>query len=195
MSSAEMLLARIPAREWRGLVPAWQGGRLQIALECHECGTTDHWSATQMISPQATIPKIIQLGWDVNGKLTCPKCIEERRLSRRGKGTVDMSQKVVMIDNAQEAGKKNKRLVILALEDYFDEASRRYRDGKSDKSVADELSLSDTFVAKVREEFYGPLGEPEEVIAFRSELSALRARVEEMERMLTSMTNRNGWKV
>lgn len=92
-----------------------------------------------------------------------------------------------------DAARKNKRLVVLALEDYFDEATRRYRDQHSDQSVANELDLAPIFVAKVREEFYGKMAEPTEIESLRSDLAALMATARNIETRLADLSKRNGW--
>jgi hypothetical protein len=197
-SGQKMLIAKIPAREWKGLVPEWAGGRLHIALQCHRCGEQDHWSAAQMIGPDRVVPKIIQLGWEANGKVTCPKCVMMRRSNvvpiERKEAPVATVAKIptsTMIDEQ----KKNKRLVILALEDYYDEPKGRYRDGKSDATVADELSLSAGFVANVREEFYGKLLEPDEIGELRASITTQRKSLDALELKLEGLCQRNGWKV
>ena len=196
-SGNKSIISRIPAREWRGLVPAMEGGRLKVALICHLCGTTDHWTAAQMVGPQTALPKVIQMGWRADGKVTCPACIAAKR--KKPEGKVVPMKLVTPVATAGDVDldqmKKHKRLVILALEDYFDEASRRYREGKTDKAIADELDLSDAFVAKVREEFYGAIAEPEDVAAFRAQLDAAKQLCADLERQLSGLCQRNGWRV
>lgn len=51
--------------------------------------------------------------------------------------------------------KKAHRLVMGALEDFYDEAKKRYRPGHTDQSIADEVGVAPAAVAKVREEFFG----------------------------------------
>lgn len=94
-----------------------------------------------------------------------------------------------------EDQKKNKRLVILALEDDFNEQEKAYRPGKSDKTVADELGVSPGFVCTVREEFYGKLAEPDEIGSLRADLAIVRKLADDIEGKLTGLCNRNGWRV
>lgn len=205
-ASAKELIARIPAREWRGLVPEWAGGRLRVALTCSKCGEQDHWSATRVLSPSTIIPKVIQLGWQVGGKLVCPACLAHHSKPKNQNNVVEMKpMKPVSIPPLKPTEepspklladqKRNKRLVILALEDDFDEAARRYRPDKSDDTIAKELGLSPGFIKNVREEFYGQIAEPEEISRFRNEIEALRKMVEAMEVNLASMCKRNNWMV
>lgn len=195
--SMKSIISKIPAREWRGLVPAFEGGRLKVAMTCHLCGTTDHWTAAQMVGPQTALPKVIQMGWRADGKVTCPACIAAKR--KKPEGKVVPMKLVTPVATAGEVDldqmKKHKRLVILALEDYFDEAARRYREGKTDKVIAEELDLSEAFVAKVREEFYGAIAEPEEIVWFRTQIATCLQACADLERQLEVMCKRNGWRV
>lgn len=95
---------------------------------------------------------------------------------------------------APEDAKRNKRIVIVALEDYYDEAKRAYRDGRSDAALATELDLAPTFVASVREEFYGKMAEPDGVAALRAELANAVKSVEAINRKLDDLCARNGWR-
>lgn len=211
-SSAKAILSGIPAREWRGLVPVWQGGRLQVPLKCATCHNTDHWSATRVLSPDRVIPKIIQLGWRVDGSLICPGCIALHGRKKARDGDIPAaSPRLKLIEDVMSSTnvtkletqtpkllddlKRNKRLVILALEDYYDEAAHAYRPGKNDKVVADELNLSPGFVVNVREEFYGKLVEPDEIGELRSDIVAARKIIDDLDGKLTGLCNRNGWKV
>ena len=92
-----------------------------------------------------------------------------------------------------DAQKKNKRLVLLALEDCFDERVMRYRPGNDDASVAKELDLSPAFISSVREEFYGKLAEPEGISDLRMELEGLRAAVAAAERKFETLCRKHGW--
>lgn len=191
-SGNKSLICKIPAREWRGLVPEMQGGRLRVGMTCHICGTTDHWTAAQLVGPQTAIPKVIHMGWSVDRKLTCPACIEAKRKVVPMKLVTPVAE-AAPVDLGQM--KKNKRLVIAALEDYFDEASRRYREGKSDKDISEELGLSEKFVSTVREEFFGSIAEPEDIATFRAQLDAAKQLVADLDRQLVGLCQRNGWRV
>ena len=198
MSSAtKSVIAKFPAREWKGLVPLADGGRLRVAMTCHICGATDHWTAAQMVGPQTAIPKVIHMGWRADGKVTCPSCIAAKR-NKPARKVVPMKAVAAIPTTAPvdlDQGKKHKRLTILALEDYYDEAARRYREGRSDKTVADELDLAEGFVAKVREEFYGAMAEPDDIATFRFQIDSLQTSLDELKSTFASTCQRNGWKM
>ena len=92
-----------------------------------------------------------------------------------------------------DAARKNKRLVIVALEDYYDEAECRYRDGHTDAAVAKELDLAPGFVALVREEFYGKMAPPTEIDDLRQRLASVETLASELRKRLDALAAKNGW--
>lgn len=204
-SSGRAILAGIPAREWRGLCPEWAGGRLRVPLKCSVCGCEDHWTATRVLNPNTAIPKIIQLGWTVGGKLLCPACTMQHRRKPSAAPHPKLVEKIEMTGQNNVAKletpkllgdhKRNKLNVASALNEYFDQNAKAYRNGKSDKSIADEYGVSVGFVASVRSEFDLELAEPNEVGELRDDIAAARKILEELEQKMTGLCNRNGWKV
>lgn len=199
-SSGKTILANIPAREWRGLTPEWAGGRLRIPLKCSECGGEDHWSATRVINPNTAIPKIIQMGWKVGGKLLCPICVVAHRNHARPNLTIvenAMTNNVTKLETGQAtaAARETKKLVFLALMDYYDEAKRAYKPGHSDKTIAASCNAAEAFVKSIREADFGPLDEPEDIARFREEILKMHVSLDTLKRNFTALCNRNGWKV
>ena len=74
--------------------------------------------------------------------------------------------------------RESKRLAMMSLDDYFDAASGQYREGKNDEVIGKDCGLAVTVVAKLREEFYGPLRAPTE---FERLLSDARAHLTALE--------------
>ncbi len=80
-----------------------------------------------------------------------------------------------MSDNA----KRCHRLVMQALEDFYDEKQKCYRPGHSDTSIANEIGVSKASVIKTREEYSGPLVEkmPPEVGELIREIRVLKGEL------------------
>lgn len=59
-----------------------------------------------------------------------------------------------------EPNGRQKRLIILALEDAYDDTAKNYRKGRSDQTVAAECGdgISPEWVAQIRDEMFGPAG-------------------------------------
>lgn len=75
----------------------------------------------------------------------------------------------------REPTAKQERLIIMALEDAYDDQSHRYKGQNTDRTVADDLGDGIMFgwVARVREKLFGPSGENEEIAAIRADINAL----------------------
>lgn len=105
-----------------------------------------------------------------------------------------------------DAARKAHRLVMQCLEDYYDEQSKRYRPGRSDKGIAEETGASEASVKKTREEYFGPLGEPEELAELRSMMDKFQKDISGyvqlmndglgvIQRKMQRICEKNGWPV
>lgn len=110
-----------------------------------------------------------------------------------------------------DAARKAKRDASTWIDEAFDIDTGRYRAGVSDKSIGEEVGLSEDAVAAIREDFFGPLKEPEEVAQWRSEIKAIRKQCDDMQseaadtctkiinrldklsRQIENTIQRNGW--
>lgn len=113
----------------------------------------------------------------------------------------------VISDEARNA----RRLATMMLEEHFDVATGRFRDGWTDEKIAKETGAAVQFVTKRREEDFGPLKMPSEIEQERARLDALEARVDAYEKhaaieiggwradliahrqRLTALCAKNGW--
>lgn len=111
-----------------------------------------------------------------------------------------------------EAAKVVRRLVYTAIEEAYDESGKRYKSPHSDASIAKDVDCAENLVATVRDEFFGPIGEPPEIDAIRVEVAALMERATQLKtdadlmykdllgkadalnRRLDTLISRNGWK-
>lgn len=166
-------------------------GRLTARITCNGCGSHEEWSINGRAPPPEQLPAHFKKrGWQIRNRTTCPHCAiksKEKPMSKPATVTP------ISVAANTDAAKKNKRTVIIALEDYFDENARQYRDGQSDDKVAGELGLAPAFVAMVREEFFGKLAEPSEVQAMRNEVAALEKSMAAVKARLETLVARNGW--
>lgn len=156
-------------------------GRFRATLEC-SCGHVGAWSALRMPSPEIVKGKFTTNGWDVRKRdALCPKCVAAETAARRARHarpapepapTAQEEAMATMTDQPAEqhakapltdAAKKAHRALMTALEIYYDEAGRAYKEGKSDAAIADELGLSAKYVAETREAYFGPLCVPSPV--------------------------------
>ena len=142
------------------------------------------------------VKKLQAKGWSFFSKrLRCPACTEARRRSNTQRTkedavsktlkTNDLSQLDELVSQARdrqpspseaplpEPTPKQARLIMMALEEHYDDAKQRYRGESTDKTVAEELGdgIRPGWVAKMREQFFGPAGGNEEMDRLHAEIA------------------------
>lgn len=164
-------------------------GAILARAECTQCGGHEEWRITKAPPPDQLKRHFTIRGWALDRKVTCPSCIATNKLKKQE------DRKVIHMTQAAntEAAKRNKRNVIIALEDYFDDKSMCYKSGHSDESVARELNLASSFVIGVREEFYGKLSEPQEITELRNALTRLTTESKAISDRLDALSKKHGW--
>lgn len=153
--------------------------------------------------PDFVAKKMMQAGWTVGSKLICPDCNPKKRTPEMPEDNIAVA---LPIDapRASPAAGKAKRLVYMSLEDYYDEPQKRYKPGHSDATIAKEAGISEAAVKAIREESYGPIGEPVDVTEFRDALVEFRKdiaaqgvaaaqAITALERRLDALVKKNGW--
>ena len=122
------------------------------------------------------IKKISGHGWAlVKARLHCPACEAKRKAAAAARRESDMQAKVETKPAApREASGPQKRLIILALEDAYDDGAKRYKGAATDASVAQGLGdgIMPGWVSAIREEMFGPAGN-EEIEAIKREIAAM----------------------
>jgi hypothetical protein len=166
-------------------------GAMLARVVCASCGGKDEWRVRGLPEPAIVKKHFVRHGWVLKRRATCEVCAARRKEPPMPEVTSKPAPAKLAADS--DAAKRNKRLVVLALEDYFDEASSRYRLGHDDESVGKELDLAPGFIALVREEFYGKLAEPDEVGELRQRLISVKVLAEQIEHRLNDLVKRNGW--
>lgn len=180
------------------IVPSYRDGRFVAEMTCAICGRADRWTAAVQPRASVILKKIAARGWRTGRRLTCPTCTAKPKEKPVSKLTV------VPTPDAPEpsgAAKRVKRLIYMALEDYYDDDAKRYRDGHSDASIATEVGASEKYVATIRETDFGPLAEPSEVAEVRTalagaikDMAALQSAIGALTQKLNAVCARNGWK-
>lgn len=202
-------------------------GKVEYELPCSGCGTvkmtTANWWSTQTFARN-----LADRGWETGRKMKCPDCVAKDAAAKPVKETKAMNKPaapqpatamaaaltdagIQPVDRSPEARKAH-RAIIGWLEEAYDEPAQRYRAGFTDATIAKEAGAAEAYVAKVREEFFGPLGEPTEVTELRIEIGELvdkasillrdaqaaandlMAKATELTGRLDTLVKRNGWK-
>lgn len=150
-------------------------------------------------SEAAVIEALGRYGWAfVKGKLRCKSCEEKRREKSRHDTEMAIEMATVTTKQTQAAMSPReptgpqKRLIILALEDAYDDAAKRYKGAATDASVAKSLGdgIMPGWVSAIREEMFGPAGN-EEIEAIKREIEDLvhstAARASELQKRIEAV--------
>lgn len=95
----------------------------------------------------------------------------------------------VPTDAVKAARRKANELLMF----HFEVETGRFEDGWSDDRVAKESGMPLAWVAKRRDEEYGPLREPSEFAELREQAKALASEIGKFQAKLDAMSKRNGW--
>lgn len=133
-------------------------------------------SAAWLPNMGQVVRKVTGHGWaEVKGKLHCPACEAKRKAhqaqQKEAKMAVEMKSSTAPV---RRPDPKQKRLIILALEDAYDDQAGRYKGVNTDKTISEDLGggIMPGWVSELREELFGPAGN-EEVDEIRSEIARL----------------------
>ena len=186
-------------------------------------------------NPEAVAKKLLKEGWTIGHRLMCPDTQRKKAIKKmQEKESVEMppsdlkqraissTSDIALIGadlatqaSPTQAAGRARRLVYMALEDYYDEAHRAYKPGHCDATIAKECGVAETVVKTIREESFGPLAEPSELKGLRDVLLAAGQTlnettercvaevreaaktygktIEDVDRRLTLMARKNGW--
>ena len=163
--------------------------------------------------PDAIAKKLLHQGWRIGHRLVCPdgrkKVNEKRNGAVNTKGIAMATTSDMALDAAQPpqptpAAGRARRLVYMALEDYYDEGRRAYKPGHTDAGIARECGVAESVVKTIREESYGPLAVPSELSGLVADLAVLRKEsaavceaqkqaIDAISTRLDLLIKRNGW--
>lgn len=120
------------------------------------------------------LKKVQQMGWQVvKGRLLCPACVARRKV-------VNMQERArkAPAPELRQPTQKQKREIVLLLDEVYDPEAKRYKGGDTDETVADVLDgVMPGWVAEIREEFFGPDGGNHDMQALAGEVEAMLAEI------------------
>lgn len=141
-------------------------GGVVARIACQQCGIHEEWGLGSPPEPSILKRHFITRGWEVAKKGICPDCQAKKKASKsmnttkpQGVPAAQPAAKPTAAEEAKasEAAKRAKRMIYMALEDYYDEQKKCYKNGKSDKAIAAEVGASEAFVRQIRETDFGPI--------------------------------------
>lgn len=145
-----------------------------VVCTCEECGTQkpvrcDMTSRTRdktKVEPNVgqAVRKLSADGWTfVKQRLRCPECEAKRRKPVVAKEPTVIEITPPPVAPTRQPTRDQKRLIVTALEDAYDVPKQRYRDGETDKTIAEMLGdgIMPGWVGAVRDDMFGPEGNEE----------------------------------
>lgn len=151
--------------------------------------------------PDAVAKKLLNDGWTIGRRLMCPNTHKKRKERAMPE---NQNEAPIVTPTPSPAAGRARRLVYMALEEYYDEARKNYRPGRSDASIAKECGVSETLVRTIREESYGPLATPSELAAVLAQVEEFKRQAAaqyeahketalELEKKIDEIVRKNGW--
>lgn len=212
----------------RGIIARAVGRGVILEIPCTGGHIAEH-TLDRMLPPDAMPRQLAQRGWRLaRRKATCPDCVnKEKPVSSHLVTRAELSAEplprqpaapppaVAAVAPEREAtpdAKRVHRTVMEALMSVYDDDAKRYTGGYTDARVAEETGAALAYVAKVREDYFGPIAEPAEIEELRAELKGLRegissinetynraikaleTRAGEIEATIVKLAQANGWK-
>ena len=132
------------------------------------------------------IRKIEAQGWAlVKGRLRCKTC-EGKRKAMNAAVKKPEPVAAAKVEAPREPTPKQKREIIGVLEVVYDDTRKRYKDGESDKSVAEAIGggILWGWVARIRDDLFGP-------DTRNQELEAIRKAVAEIEKDIAASKSKS----
>lgn len=178
-------------RRWGSVTPGFDSGRFVATATCDCCGAVKRWTAQSQPRPDVVVKKIEATGW-ATGKVTkCPECIKKSKEDRmNAKATVTPINTASPSPDLREKRREAHGLIDMA----FDIGLGRYEQDYSDERIAKETGLPKEWVAKRREDEFGPIKEPNDLAVIRQEVATAKGVWEQAVKKLDDLCVRNGWR-
>lgn len=167
------------------------GGNLVRGYEttCGRCGTRGQVHVNMIRSygndnertAREITKKLEQDGWKVGERIRddrCPACVRLDENERKAKLKVVPKEKPMtnaIAEAPRAASREEKRIILAKLDDVYDTNRQRYSQSWTDHKVATDLGVPRAWVSDLRDQLYGPEGNPE----ITSMLAEAKAYLEE----------------
>lgn len=158
---------------------------VQCSWKIGEC--SKRISAKGDVGANMMIANFKSKGWQHKSgrKWICPDCQSKKKCEPPTGGDIDMD-KVVRLQKEHEISttkaKAAKRQAIAFLEDEFNVDTGTYKNGSSDKTIAELVELSESAITMLRTDLFGELKQKTEIEKLRDDMFKLLHRLDELEK-------------
>lgn len=194
-----------PLRVWDESQKAHRNYQIVKCSECEAFENIPVNSKTAM-PPEVIVKKMQARGWVMSQRRRndlCPKCASKKAARPKVERIADYlatlpikKEPAMQTEQPRKPSRDEKRLIVLAIEDHYDDKVRSYAAGWSDDKIAADLNVPRKWVSDLREEFYGPVVDPEladlerKVASLTVDLEAANAVIEAIRRSLNDLKER-----
>ena len=144
-------------------------------IECACCGAHESVkinTRSKDMDPDHVRRILHNKGWLVGQKAAKHQCPDCRNAPKtKSNGTV-----AAVAEEPRAPSRDEKRQIMKAIQDHYDENAETYIGGCTDQSLAKELGVPRAWVSIIRDEFFGP-AQNEEIAEFAAEIAQLRHEV------------------
>lgn len=159
-------------------------------VECVQCGAIGDWRIAGRRPPPDIVQRhFITRGWNLRKRPICEQCSKRKEVPMTAKVTPINPAPVIVPTDAKAQRRDAHALIELT----FDIAVGAYRDGYSDHRISKETGISEAWVAKRREDEFGPLKVPDEIGELRRAITEAASNVGKLTTQLNDLIRRNGW--
>jgi ribosome-binding protein aMBF1 (putative translation factor) len=194
-----------PLRVWDEGLKAHRNYQI---VKCSECEAFENMPVTSRTAmpPEVIVKKMQARGWVMSQRRRndlCPKCAAKKAARPKVTRIADYiaelpkpKEQPMQIEQPRKPTRDEKRLIVLAIEDHYDDKVRSYAAGWSDEKIAADLNVPRKWVSDLREEFYGPVVDAElaelerKVKSLTVDLEAATAVIEAIRKSLHDLKER-----
>lgn len=197
-------------------------GACVVLVTCKHCGPLEAFHAANRMPPDKLVRILRERGWFIGNsaaKHVCPVHQAHKPESKPKEQPMPANDptpapvlRAVPDAKPSHDARAAKREAMAMLEETFNVTKGQFAPGITDVTIADMTGLAEAAVAQLREEFFGPLQEPDGLREVRAELAQiyedanglkertavamgkLENRLTTLQQTLNTMTVRNGWK-
>lgn len=181
-----------------------QDSRYGIRAYCCECTASETihvHSITQVHVVELTNKKFRDRGWEIGKSRkrdTCPQCQAQRRKSAPQVKLVVVPKQIEppmqntitpsKAEPPREMTREDRRVILLKLNETYIDERTGYDKSWSDKRVATDLGVPQAWVAKLRDENFGPENSNEEAREAVAAIEPLKAEATKLKKDIEALT-------
>lgn len=168
-------------------------GAMVAHIECVQCGAHDRWRLSALPEPNIIRRHFSVRGWSTKRKAICPNCKSKKETKPVKTPAKPEAAAPAQIPTPDARAQRREAHGLIELS--FDIGKGCYKEGYSDARIASETGATLAWVKRRREEEFGPLKQPDEIVQFREEIEAVARQLAGLSNKLATLTAKNGWSV